>query len=102
MCPNFISKFGKVIEKVLGRTLLWSVFDSKQTNVVPVFMIKRIKDAYSNIAKKQVADGKNPVAKVPLYINGDKSGNFILEPLIIDMVEKTIVNKTEEQRLLPL
>ena len=62
-------------------------------------MVKRIKDAYSNIVEKQVADGENPVAKVPLYINGDKNGNLILEPLIEDMVEETIDNETAEQRL---
>ena len=46
-----------------------------------------------------MADGKNPVAKVPLYINGDKNGNLILKPLIAGMAEKTINNETKEQRL---
>ena len=52
MCPNITSKFGKVKGKVLSRSLLWSVYDSKQFNVVPAFMVKHIKDAYSNIVEK--------------------------------------------------
>ena len=31
---NITRKYGKVIGKVLGHALLWSVFDTKQSNVV--------------------------------------------------------------------
>ena len=62
-------------------------------------MMERIKDVYSNIVKKQLADDENPVAKVPLYIYGDNNGNLILEPLIKDMAEEIDDNETAEQRL---
>lgn len=62
-------------------------------------MVKRIKKAYSNIVDSQVADGENPVAKVPLYINGDTNGNLILEPLIEDIGEEVDDNETAEKRL---
>ena len=61
--------------------------------------MKRIKGAYNKVSEKQVADDENPVVKVRWYINGDKNGNLILEPLIEDMVEETIDNETAEQRL---
>ena len=99
VCPNITIKFGKVLGAVLGRALLWSVYDSKQSNVVPAFMVERIKNAYSNIVDKQVADGENPVAKVSLYINGGTNGNLILEPLIEDIGEEVDDNETAEKRL---
>ena len=99
VCPNITLKFGKVLGKVFGRALLWSVYDSKQSNVVQASMVKRIKKAYNNVVDKQLADGENPVAKVPLYINGDTNGNLILEPLIEDIGEEVDDNETVEKRL---
>ena len=43
--------------KVLGRALLWSVFDTEQTSVVPNFMVHRIKEEY----KKSDHGGKTDI-----------------------------------------
>ena len=102
VCPNITRIYGKQVGKVLGRALLWSVFDMEQTNVVPNFMVNRIKEEYKKVIteEKQIADGENPIAKVPLYVSGDTNGNLILEPLIKGVDEgKTIENETDNERM---
>ena len=102
VCPNITRKFGKQVGKVLGRALLWSVFDTEQTNVVPNFMVDRIKEEYKKVTteEKQLADGENPVAKVPLYVSGDSNGNLILEPMIVGVdEEENIENETDNERM---
>ena len=81
VCPNITRKYGKVVGKVLGRALLWSVFDTKQCKVLPDFMVNRIKNEFNKV-EKQLPRGENPVAKVPLYVSGDTNGNLILEAII--------------------
>tara|TARA_B110001452_G_scaffold79558_1_gene65063 strand:+ start:443 stop:2851 length:2409 start_codon:yes stop_codon:yes gene_type:complete len=102
VCPNITQKYGKQVGKVLGRALLWAVFDTEQTNVVPNFMVNRIKEEYNKVIteEKQIADGENPIAKVPLYVSGDTNGNLILEPMIEGVnEEEDIENETDNERM---
>ena len=75
----------------------------EQTNVVPNFMVKRIKEEYKKVIteEKQIADGENPIAKVPLYVSGDTNGNLILEPMIegVNEEEESIENETDNERM---
>ena len=50
----------------------------------------------NKVVDKQVVDGENPVAKVPLYINSDINDNSIMEPLIEDIAEEKNDNETAE------
>ena len=99
VCPNITATYGSVIGKVLGRALLWCVYDTEQTKVVPIFISDRIKEAYNKVTDKRLADGENPVEKVPLYVSGDTNGNLILEPMIQGVDEDIPQNETKEQEL---
>lgn len=62
-------------------------------------MKKKIKAAYNKVTNKNLKDGENPVAKVPMYVGGCQNGNLILDPMIEDPDESVPVNKTDNQRL---
>lgn len=55
---------------VLGRAMLWRVFDSSGELLVPEDQKQRILDRYSDIRHKTIADGSNPIKKVPLIVDG--------------------------------
>ena len=98
VCPNIITrKYGKVVGKVLGRAFLWSIFDTKQCNVLPDFMVNCIQYKFNKV-EKQLLGCENPVAKVPVYVSDDTNGNLILEAIIEDIDKVIVENKTEEQK----
>ena len=97
--PQITAKYGTNVGKVLGRALLWSVYDTSRSKVVPEFMKKKIKAAYDKVTNKNLKDGENPVAKVPMYVGGCPNGNLILDPMIEDPDESVPVNETDDERL---
>jgi hypothetical protein len=50
--------------------MLWRVFDSSGELLVPEDQKQRILDRYSDIRHKTIADGSNPIKKVPLIVDG--------------------------------
>ena len=102
VCPNITRVYGKQVGKVLGRALLWSVYNKEQSKVLPGFLVSRIKEEYRKVPNKKLADGENPIAKVPLYVAGDTNGNLILTAMIEDNEEVVVAGETEEQRLVRL
>ncbi|KAL9186556.1 hypothetical protein ACHAXT_005794 [Thalassiosira profunda] len=56
---------------VLGRALLWKIFHEESGEHVPFQIRSRVLDTYRDLRdRNSLADGTNPVAKVPLGIAG--------------------------------
>jgi hypothetical protein len=55
---------------MLGHAMLWRIFDSSGELLVPEDQTQHILDRYLDIRHKSIADGSNPIKKVPLIVDG--------------------------------
>lgn len=55
---------------ILGRAMLWRMFDSSGDELVPAEQKRRIMERYADIPHKTIQLGVNPVKKVPLIVDG--------------------------------
>lgn len=55
---------------VLGRAMLWRIFDSSGEDLVPAEQKRRILERYDSIPHKTIPVGVNPIKKVPLIVDG--------------------------------
>ena len=54
---------------MLGYALLWRIFDSEQSKVVPRFISEKVKAAYNDLGSRNSLElGENPVKKQPLAV----------------------------------
>ena len=98
--PNIARKYGLKVAAVLGRALLWRIFDPEQSGVVPPIISTRVKDLYKLVRDSNLEDGENPIAKVPLDVRGDINGNLILTVLNDSIDDDAISeNENEEERV---
>jgi hypothetical protein len=76
--PAIRSRFSRPVSLVLGRALLWRVFDDEDYNIVPVPILTRVRNAYRDLGPRcQLAAGENPVQKVPLMVTGADAEVYI-------------------------
>ena len=62
--PNIAANLDKQVALVLGRALLWRIFNSEQSKVVPRFILEKVKAAYNGLGSRNRLDsGENPVEK---------------------------------------
>ena len=97
--PSIASKYCRAFTLVLGRALLWRVFDEEQQALVPAIICTRVKNSYRDIGNRcRLPDGENPVEKVPLIITGTDA-ELHIEVLIDDDMDHTEANGTRPRRL---
>jgi hypothetical protein len=76
--PQISSKYSRSAALVLGRGLLWRIFDTEQCNAVPVDISTRVKNARNNLGDRcQLLEGENPVQKVPITVTGHDAVVYI-------------------------
>lgn len=98
--PNIQKKYGSKVAAVLGRALLWRIYDPDQSHVVPSDISTRVKDLFNRVQSSRLEDGENPIAKVPLDVRGDINGNLILTVLNDSIDDDDIPeDEDEEQKL---
>jgi hypothetical protein len=70
--PNIFANYDEHVAIVLGRALLWRIFDSEQSKVVPRFISEKVKAAYNDLGSRNSLElGENPVKKQPLAVMGN-------------------------------
>jgi hypothetical protein len=67
--PHVRTKLGDPTALVLGRALLWYAFSEMGAADMPLDIFQRIHEAYDGI-DNDLAEGINPVKKIPLVITG--------------------------------
>jgi hypothetical protein len=98
--PNIQKKYGSKVTVVLGRALLWSIYDPDQSHVVPSEISTQVKNLFNRAQSSRLEDGETPIAKVPLDVRGDVNGNLILTVLNDSIDDDDIPeNEDEEQKL---
>lgn len=76
--PNIFSSYDEYVAIILGRALLWRIFDSEQSKVVPRIICEQVKAAYSDLGSRNMLElGENPVKKEPLAVTGDDAQVYI-------------------------
>ena len=69
--PQIASRYCRPLALVLGRALLWRVFDDNESLVVPPHICHRVKSAYQDLGDRcQLVAGENPVERDPLVVTG--------------------------------
>ena len=97
--PLTFKKYGRGVASVLGRALLWQIFDPEQSKVIPSAMRQRIKAAFASVPWNRLKDGENPVAKLPLIVTGDLNGALHITVLNEDFKEEKEGSElTEEEK----
>ena len=82
--PLINAKYGPSIANVLGRALLWRIFDPEQSKVVNLRVVSRVKAAYCVVFSYNCLDeGENPVAKIPITLS-EIDGEVSIEPFFTD------------------
>jgi len=72
--PNFTKKVTHEVAKVLGRAVLFHVFDYSGGDDFPPHMCEQILKAYSDLEyRNQLVEGTNPIKKKPLVVSGHDS-----------------------------
>lgn len=69
--PMIATQYDRYVALVLGRALLWRVFDEVESRVVPTAIVERVKNAYADLGQRNTLQGgENPVEKVPIIVTG--------------------------------
>lgn len=69
--PMIAAQYDRYVALVLGRALLWRVFDEVESRVVPTAIVERVKNAYADLGQRNTLQGgENPVEKVPIIVTG--------------------------------
>jgi hypothetical protein len=98
--PNIQKKYGSKVAAVLGRALLWRIYDPDQSHVVPSEISTGVKNLFNRVQSSWLEDGDNPITKVPLDVQGDINGNLILTVLTDSIDDDGIPeNEDKEQKL---
>jgi len=69
--PRIASRFPRGVALVLGRALLWLVFEDSD-GYLPEELQNQVKSAYQIVPGQQLAVNENPVKKVLLVVTGDE------------------------------
>ena len=76
--PAIKSPYCRSVSLVLGRALLWRIFDDADSHVAPLQITDHVKHAYRDLgARWLLPDGENPVEKLPLMVTGADAQVFI-------------------------
>jgi hypothetical protein len=76
--PHIRMRFSRSVALVLGRALLWAVFEDFGV-YLPIALRNRIQTAYADIPGRQLVAGENPVKRVPLVVSGNEGEVYIDE-----------------------
>ena len=69
--PNLTKKVTPEVAKVLGRAVLFRVFDNSCGDAFPPHRCEQILKAYSDLGfRKQLVEGTNPIKRKPLVVSG--------------------------------
>jgi hypothetical protein len=71
------TRVGDQVALVLGKALLWYIFDPEGEDDVPTVVKQRVQNAYSHI--QVLPEGTNPVKKVPIVITGHEGEVYMDE-----------------------
>jgi hypothetical protein len=72
--PNLTKKVTPEVAKVLGRAVLFRVFDSSGEVAFPPHRREQILEAYSDLGyRNQLVEGTNPIMRKPLVVSGHDS-----------------------------
>ena len=67
VAPGIASQFNAAVAAILGKSLMWAVFDPEISSAVPASIRQRVVAAYNTLGEDaRLADDQNPIAKVPL------------------------------------
>ena len=78
VCTQIGRHFPRGVGLVLGRALLWAIFDEKITKLIDDEMVARVKAAVLRL-NSNLPVGLNPIKKVPLIVIGDDDSLVISE-----------------------
>ena len=67
--PNIARLCPRQVAVVLGRALLWAIYDEEMSNVVPASMVARVKTIMSTF-DPHLPEHVNPIKKITLVISG--------------------------------
>ena len=67
VAPGIASQFNAAVAAILGKSLMWAVFDPETSSLVPASLRLRIVAAYNTLGEDaRLADDQNPIEKAPL------------------------------------
>ena len=94
--PGICKYFDPIVTIVLGRALLWRIFEIDESTIVPLQMLLRVKCAYRELgAACELDEGENLVIKVPLMVTGDDAMVYIDSIFADDDCEGANVSSAE-------
>lgn len=71
VAPNIRQRLGDQVAMILGKALLWYIFDPTGDTDIPQEIYQRVTNAYTQIRGTLPAD-TNPVTKVPMVLSGNE------------------------------
>ena len=74
---NIAKVFPYMVAIVLGKALLWAIFDKETSKILDESMVARVRDSVNRLTSRVLNVGVNPVEKVALLISGDKDALVI-------------------------
>jgi hypothetical protein len=73
IAPNIAQVYGEEVAAILGKALLWTVFDDVSSACVPPQICTRVMAAYNSLdAQHWLQNGKNAVKKIQLVASGNE------------------------------
>jgi hypothetical protein len=82
VCPHIASRFQRGVALVLGRALLWAIFDTATNSYIPAGLRNRIKTAYEHIpaVTRRLNVDENPIRKIEVFVTGNE-GQVIIDEI---------------------
>ena len=74
-------RFPRRIGVVLGKALLWGIYDEEMNYLMEPAMVARVKNSFSNLRSNRLGIDINPIKKIPLVVSGDDD-NFEIREIV--------------------
>jgi hypothetical protein len=80
VATNIAQVYGEEVAAVLGKALLWAIFDDVMSAHIPPQIFMRVMVAYNSLhAQHRLQNGKNPIKKIQLVASwGESEGEVYL------------------------
>lgn len=99
VCVGAATMFAEKVAVVLGRALMWAVFDDDVgAALLPTSIIESVKRKYAAVEGKRIENGTNPVKKSLLIVAGDE-GNVIISTMVDENDENDGGNDAVRRRI---
>jgi hypothetical protein len=91
VAPNIAQVYGEEVAAILGKALLWAIFDDESSARVPPQICTRVMAAYNSLdAQHRLQNGKNPARQFTMQERAKVKFKYCRRKIVWDMIDHLV------------